>query len=204
MLTALCVAPYLRDMYRGTTRPQRVSWFVFAVLSIVATISQFAEGATAGAWLSSGAAVGFTVVFVASIRRGQGGSTSRDHVSLLIAAVGVVASLVTHHPLAAVVAVIIAELVAVSMTARKAAIDPGSETLTTWVIDTVSGFVAITATSNQPLAALLYPAHHACANGWVVTSIVRGRARQRAQRRPTVSVLQNASGYTSAPLIDGV
>jgi hypothetical protein len=33
-LTAICVVPYLRDVYRGTTRPQRASWFVFSSLAI--------------------------------------------------------------------------------------------------------------------------------------------------------------------------
>ena len=64
LLTAACVIPYLRDIYRGSTRPQRVSWFVFATLSIVAAVGQFADGALAGAWLASGSALGFTLVLI--------------------------------------------------------------------------------------------------------------------------------------------
>ena len=80
-LTAICVVPYLRDIRRGTTRPQRVSWLVFATLSIVAAVSQIAAGGGPGVWLAGGSAFGFTLVFVASIRHGEGGFAASDRVA---------------------------------------------------------------------------------------------------------------------------
>ena len=73
-LTALCVVPYLRDIRRGTThRATGVVAGRSPSSPIVATVSQALAGADAGAWLSAGSAVGFTAVFVASIRHGVGG-----------------------------------------------------------------------------------------------------------------------------------
>ena len=194
LLTALCVVPYLRDIARGSTRPQRTSWFVFAALSIVATVSQLINGNLAGAWLAAGAACGFSVVFVVSIHCGEGGWGGADRVSLAVASVGVVVSVMVREPTVAVAAVIAAELSAVSMTVRKARSDPGSETLATWVLDGVAGVIAIGAVTSPSLAALLYPVHHTCVNGWVVATIVRARNRRAAFRGPTVSARQHASG----------
>ena len=38
--------PYLRDMLRGATRPNRGTWLIWSVLAIVVCLSQRADGAT--------------------------------------------------------------------------------------------------------------------------------------------------------------
>lgn len=175
LLTATCVLPYLRDIYRGRTRPQRVSWFVFATLSIVAAVSQFLAGARAGAWLASGSAIGFTLVFVASIRHGVGGTSVRDLLSLAVALTGVVLSVVVERPIVAVAAVIMAEVAAISLTVRKAVRDPDSETASTWLIDALAGAVALLAVTDHSFMSTLYPVHHLLVNAWVLGAIVLGR-----------------------------
>lgn len=176
LLTAVCVAPYLRDIYRGTTRPQRVSWFVFATLSVVAAVSQFVDGAKAGAWLSAGSAAGFSLVFLASLRHGVGGTSLRDIISLSVALVGVVVSLVVERPIVAVGAVVAAEVAAVSLTARKAFRDPKSETASTWFLDAMAGIVALLAITERSFSELLYPMHHFLVNAWVLGAIVVGKS----------------------------
>jgi hypothetical protein len=177
LLTAVCVIPYLRDIYRGTTRPQRVSWLVFAVLSIVAAVSQFMDGAYAGAWLTGGAALGFTLVFLVSIRRGVGGMSFNDALSLIVASCGLGVSLAVQEPFIAVLAVVVAEVPAVSLTVQKALRDPKSETASTWLIDGLAGVCALLAVSELSLAQVLYPLHHIVANSCVLAAIVlRGHA----------------------------
>lgn len=176
-LTAACVVPYLRGVRLGNTRPQRMTWFVFASVSVVASVSQLLAGGGAGVWLSAGSAIGFAAVFAVSIRRGVGGWARTDRVVLVVAAVGVVASVVVSRPVVAIVAVVLAEIVAVALTVRKAANDPATETLSTWVIDCAAGGVAIAAVDQVSTVDLLYPIHHSIANAAVVAAIVYGRWR---------------------------
>ena len=112
-LTIGSVVPYLRDIRRGTTRPQRTSWFVFATLAMVAAVSQFVDDPGPGAWLAAGAAGAFTLVFVVSIRHGVGGFDPRDVVALAVASIGGVVSMITARPLLAVIGVVVAEMGAV-------------------------------------------------------------------------------------------
>ena len=175
LLTAICVVPYLRDIYRGTTRPQRVSWLVFAVLSIVAAVSQFLDGAYAGAWLTTGAALGFSLVFLASVRRGVGGMSRTEVLSLVIATCGLGVSLAVREPLIAVLAVVVAEIPAISLTVRKTLRDPASETASTWLIDGLAGVCALLAVSELSLSQVLYPLHHIVANSCVLAAIVLRR-----------------------------
>jgi hypothetical protein len=182
LLTAMCVVPYLRDTLRGTTRPQRVSWFVFALLSTVAAISQFLGGGGAGAWLALGGAVGFGLVFIASIPRGVGGFSVVDVGALTIAMIGIATSITTRDPIVAVVAVVSAEIGAIALTARKAMHDPTSETTSTWVLDLVAGVVAVAALTAISFDNLLYPTHHIAANAAVLTAIAVGHARKVQSR----------------------
>lgn len=182
VLTGVCVIPYLRDMRRGVTRPQRTSWFVFAALSVIAAVSQFLAGSPAGAWLALGSATGFTAVFVGSWWYGEGGFAMVDRVVVVIAAAGVAVSLVAAAPVVATAAVVVAELLAISLTVGKTIRDPGSETCATWAIDAVAGLVAIAAIGTVRVEEWLYPVHHAVVNAVVVVVILRGRA---AARRPS-------------------
>jgi hypothetical protein len=178
VLTACCVLPYLRDVHRHTTRPQRTSWLVFAALSIVAAVSQIVAGNSSAAWLAGGSALGFSVVFAVSIRHGEGGRSPRDLAALSIGLIGALLSIVVGRPLIAVVGVIIAEIAAISLTARKAVRDPASETASTWLLDCAAGALAIAAVAQFSLSDLLYPVHHTLVNAWVVVAIGRGRSAQ--------------------------
>jgi hypothetical protein len=188
LLTASCVLPYLRDIRRGTTRPQRASWFVFSTLSITAAVSQFAGGAGPGAWLAAGSAAGFSAVFVVSIRTGEGGFSRADRAALSVAAIAVAASVVTSTPLVALLGVIVAEQAAVVLTVRKTFDDPTSETMSTWILDGAAGVAAIAAIPNfTDLNDLLYPIHHILANLAVVATIIAApasRERRGARRLP--------------------
>jgi hypothetical protein len=196
LLTVACVVPYLRDTVRGDTRPQRVSWFVYASLSTVAAVALWLDGAGAATWLASGAAVGFSAVFVASLRYGVGGSSTLDRVALAIAAVGGAASFAIAEPLLAVAAVIVAEQAATIPTVLKAADDPGSETAVTWMMDGTAGLLAIAAVPELSLAEVAYPFHHMCINLSVLAGITVGRRRlaRRTRRHRIDAVLDEVLG----------
>jgi hypothetical protein len=184
-LSLICVFPYLRDVSRGVTVPQRMSWFVFAMLSTSATVAQAAAGADSGVLLTGGAAIGFSAVFVASIKRGVGGASRWDFVALGISIAGLVLWHLSDRPMVAVAAIGVAELAAVALTVAKSLEAPGSETLSTWVIDGVAGVMAIIAVGRVDAAHLLYPVHHVVLNGAVVAAILTGHKLK--QRSPSLN-----------------
>jgi hypothetical protein len=96
----------------------------------------------------------------------------------VVAAAGTAAWLLSARPLLGLLGVVVAEGAAISLTARKALADPDSETLATWIVDGIAGLIAIGATANASLLTLLYPIHHAVANGLIVAAIAVGRNRR--------------------------
>jgi hypothetical protein len=179
-ILAVCVAvadtiPYVRDILRGTTRPHRGTWLVWGILAIVVTCSQHADGAS---WsvLVAAAQAGLTLgVFVLSIRRGEGGCGRADSVMLAVAAGGIAGWTVAGEPIVATVCVIVADLVAATMMLPKTFRDPGSETLSTFGLASISGLFAVCAVGGLDARLLFYPAYLCVVNGMIALVIYERR-----------------------------
>lgn len=167
--------PYARDVLRGTTRPHRGTWLVWGILAIVVTCSQHADGAS---WsvLVAAAQAGLTLgVFVLSIRCGEGGCGRADAVMLAIAAGGIAGWAVAGEPIVATMCIIVADLVAAAMMMPKTHRDPGSETLSTFGLASLSGLLAVCAVGGADTGLLLYPTYLCAVNGMIALVIYRRR-----------------------------
>ena len=78
--------PYVRDMVRGSTRPHRGTWLIWSVLAVVACLSQRADGASWSLVMAAAQAVLTSIIFVLSIRRGEGGLGPADVLMIALAA----------------------------------------------------------------------------------------------------------------------
>src|ERR687887_1886978 len=98
--------PYIRDIVRGTTRPHRATWLVWAVLAVVVCASQRADGASWSLAMGAAQAVLTSAIFVLAIRRGEGGLRIGDAFVTALALGGVIAWVLAHAPIAATAAVV--------------------------------------------------------------------------------------------------
>jgi hypothetical protein len=168
--------PYIRDIVRGTTRPHRGTWFVWAVLAIVVYGSQRADGASWSLIMAGAQAMLRTLVFVLAVRRGEGGLSATDAAFTAMAAVGVIGWLVADEPIVATASVVAADLVAAAMMAPKTYRDPGSETLVSFALASVGGALAAGAVGTASLALLMYPIYFCVVNAAIALLIFRRRA----------------------------
>ena len=175
ILQLVATAPYLRDILRGTTKPQRATWAIWATLSFVVLASQWASGATWSLALTIGQAVSCAAVFALSLRRGVGGVTRLELALLGVAALGVVGWLVAGDPVVATCSVVVADLIAVGLMLPKTYRQPGSETLATYAIGVVSTLFALVAVNSTAPSLLIYPLYILAADGAVVAVIVLRR-----------------------------
>jgi hypothetical protein len=171
--------PYLRDMARGTTRPHRGAWLIWAALAVVACSSQHADGASWSVLMTAVQAVLTAVVFILALRHGEGGLSAGEVFAMAVAAGGVAAWIVAQEPLLATASVVAADLLAAVMMAPKAYRDPGSETLATYALASLAGALAAGAVGSADPALLLYPVYFCLVNAALATLI---RQRRRALR----------------------
>src|SRR3954464_16016579 len=90
--------PYIRDILRGSTTPQRSTWTIWTTLSFVVLASQWASGATWSLALTIGQAVSCTVIFALAMRRGVGGVSPVEVGLLAIAALGIIGWQIADDP----------------------------------------------------------------------------------------------------------
>src|SRR3954463_14436575 len=167
--------PYARDTLRRATRPHRGTWLIWSVLAVVAYLAQRADGATWSAVMCAAQALMNAAVFALALRRGIGVVALGDRLLLLLAAAGVGGWLASGDPLIATGCVVAADLLAVAMMLPKSWSDPGSETLSTYALASLSGTLAAGAAGTLPL--LVYPVYYCVVNAAVALLLhVRRRA----------------------------
>jgi hypothetical protein len=168
--------PYIRDIVRGTTRPHRGTWLVWAVLAIVVYGSQRADGASWSLIMAGAQAMLTTLVFVLAVRHGEGGLSRTDAAFTAIAAVGVIGWIVADEPIVATASVVAADLLAAAMMAPKTYRDPGSETLASFVLASVGGALAAGAVGSATPALLMYPIYFCVVNAAIALLIHHRRS----------------------------
>jgi len=166
--------PYLFDILKHKTKPERATWFIWSVQGSIAFYSQLllhAHWSLLFAGLNAG---GNLAVFILALFYGVGGWKRIDIVALIIAAVGVVVSAVAKAPLIALFAVILADFAGLVPTLHKTYLMPGSETTITWFALGTSALLAIGSVGSWEFSLLLYPVYFALANYAVLVAQALG------------------------------
>jgi hypothetical protein len=185
IISVLDAVPYIRDVMRGTTRPHRGTWLIWSSLAIVALASQLADGAEWSVVMVAAQALATGVIFLVSIRRGEGGLSPVDITLITIAALGVVGWLVFSEPVVATACVVAADTLGVAMMLPKTWREPASETLSTYALASTAGLLSTFAVGAIEVSLLLYPVYFFVANGLIaVVIVVRRRVAGPAGCRP--------------------
>lgn len=183
VLSIVMIIPYIRDIFRLETKPERGSWFIWTVLGLIAFISQLSKGATDSLWLTAGQTVSVLVIFLLSIKYGYGGLGKRDIQGLLGAGVGLLLWYLTREAAFALIFVILIDSIGTYLTAIKSYSDPESETLSTWVISGTSGIFGMLAVGSFNFILLAYPFYIMLANYAIVGAIFLGKKRISNKRK---------------------
>ncbi len=139
VLSIVMVIPYIIDIYKKETKPERASWLIWTVLGIIAFASQLAKGATDSLWLTTGQTLAVFFVFILSIKYGVGGLTKWDIRALIAAAIGLVIWYFTKEAAWALFIVVAIDSIGSLITVVKSYLDPETETVSTFVISGASG-----------------------------------------------------------------
>jgi len=183
LLSILMIVPYARDILLLKTKPERASWFIWTVLGFIAFFIQLAKGATDSLWLTAGQTFAVFIIVLLSIKYGAGGLGKRDRLALIAAGVGLLLWYFTSEPLYALLIVIVIDSIGSLLTALKSYEDPGSETLSTWIMSGASGVFGCLAVGSLSPVLLAYPFYIVITNSSIAVCIFIGRTRMRKVRK---------------------
>ena len=187
LIGVLDTIPYVRDTLRGSTRPHRGTWLIWGVLAVVVSLSQYADGASWSLVMAGVQAVLTSLVFVLSVRRGEGGVSRADITMIAIAGAGVTGWIVADEPIVATACVVAADLIGAGLMVPKTYRDPHSETLITFAFASLGGALAAGAVGAIDVSLLLYPVYYCVINGAIALLIWERRltrAEAAAPRAP--------------------
>jgi len=179
---------YLLAIIRGRAKPDRVTWWVLAVVSALIASSYYAAGARETIWLPLEYVVNFLVVALFSIRYGEG--PPRLHLLDRLCLGGAVASALVWWSFGSTAlglySAIATECIGLVPTAVKAYARPWTEDRTAWMIATVASALNVLALRSHELALSAYPLYILVTNIVVTALILRSAflgLMRRAERR---------------------
>ena len=160
VLSIIAYAPYIRDTIAGTTRPDRACWLIWAVLASISGASNLYEGASVSLFFIGVQVLGTLIIFVLSIWRGAGQYLSRENGIILgVSAVGLVSWYLTDSAVYALAISISVSALGGMGTIRKAYLDPGSETQSTWLISSAAALLGVVSVGAADPVLLAYPVY---------------------------------------------
>jgi hypothetical protein len=183
LLAVIVTVPYVRDILRGTTRPQRATWLIWSVLGVAAFAAQAASGPNWSLVMIGSEACVMVLIFVLAIPHGEGGLRPIDLTMLCLAGLGLVGWAIVDEPVVATMFVVVADAIGLGLMVPKTVRDPRSETLSTFVLASVSGVLGAIAVGRLDQALLLYPVYYALGNGVLATIIWTARRRSPPSAR---------------------
>lgn len=177
LFVVLSSIPYIIDILRKKTKPHRVTWLIYTVLSSIAFFSQLAKGATDSLWLSGFITIDVTLCFLLSLKYGVGGVAKKDIVVFLFAALGLVAWYLTNEAAIALYIVILIDMAGSYLTLEKAYKQPETETFIMWFFSAIAAFFAMLAVGSLNIILLSYPLAILLIDGSIATAILLGKRK---------------------------
>ncbi|MEW6748147.1 MAG: hypothetical protein AB1295_00360 [Candidatus Micrarchaeota archaeon] len=147
--------PYIYSTVKGKTRPNRATWFIWAVVGIVVFASYYSLGAWSTLWYAIPG--GTVITALLSIRYGQGGWSRFDSLCLMGAFIALVLWFLSRSPFVALVTLIVTDFFAYLPTIKKTYADPSSESQGGWALFALAGVLNFLAIDRWTVEIAFYP-----------------------------------------------
>jgi hypothetical protein len=180
VVNTIGMVPYVKDVFKHKTKPERATWWIWLALGTVAISAQVAAGSTWSLFMVGAQTTAVGVIAFLSLKYGYGTFKRKDFISLLIAMFGLVLWKITSDPLYALLIVVAIDALAVWLTAAKTWKAPHTETLIAWILSSLAGLFGVLAVGKPNFAQLIYPLYILTANSTVTWVIIYRRKKLSA------------------------
>src|SRR3989344_6368003 len=122
---------YIRDIFRGNTKPHTYTWLICAIVTTIVFLGQWVSGGGPGSWATGVAALLTTFTLILSLKGGYGTKdiTNFDKICLFLSLLTILPWLLVKSVLWSVILATVIDLIAFFPTMRKTWRAPYSESL---------------------------------------------------------------------------
>ena len=182
LITIGSVLPYIRDIIKGKTKPNIVSWFTWTILTGIATIAEVSAHEYRTAIFTGAAVVETAIVVILGLKYGDNKYTKFDVYCQLGAILGLVLWALFDSPALAVIAVVSIDFIGALPTLRHSWMKPGEETWITFALAGLGAVFALFALTAYNWTSLTYAVYIVAIN-IVMSTILITRAKKHAHLR---------------------
>ena len=181
LLTLVSVIPYIKDIIRGSTKPNIVSWITWTLLTGVATAAEIAAHEYVAAIFTGSAVLETGMIVVIGLKYGYVKYTFFDVACQVGAIVGLILWQLFNSPAIGVIASVSIDFIGALPTIRHSWKSPHEETWITYGLCAIGGVFAIAALSNYNWVSLPYAVYIVIINLTFVLILI-GRTGPKARR----------------------
>jgi hypothetical protein len=179
-ITLLAIIPYVLDIFRGLTRPNVVTWFLWTLNGSILAYAQYTAGASWTLSVLVASTLSTAIVTVLAVPFGQRNYGVLDGVCLVMALAAMAGWWWTKNPVVAIVLGVLAEIFAVSPTIAKTYRAPKTETPITYWATSFATVMSLIASTKFDIANLLFPIYSISVNTLIAVMASNGRRRRSA------------------------
>ncbi len=149
---------YIRDIFRGNTKPHIYTWLIWSIVTIIGFLGQWVTGAGAGSWATAVSAAYSVIVFLLAFKYGTPDITTFDKICLALALISIVPWLLTSNILLSVLLASFTDVIGFVPTIRKTWHAPKSESFGSQLFDATKHTLSIISLQSYSLTTWVYPA----------------------------------------------
>lgn len=157
IVSLVAFIPYILAILWGETKPNRATWWIWAVVGLMLGASYYSSGANHTIWVPVSYIIGPFVTAILSIKYGVGGWTRFDRNCLLGAGVSAVLWWMFNSPLTVLLINLFIDSMGALPTIRKVYHEPESEDSTAWVLSFVANTINLFAVERWTFKIAIYP-----------------------------------------------
>lgn len=180
-VTLLAFLFYIRDAIDRKSRPNRATWIIWTVLSMVISASYYAAGARDTIWAALGFTIGQAAVALVSLRYGTPGWSALDKACLAGAAMGMAAWALSGSAFLALLIAMAVDFIGAIPTIRKALREPDSESRAGWILFGIGNILNVLAIERWTPEIAIFPIYFLLVNGIILALSLRKPKKSRTE-----------------------
>lgn len=153
------VLPYCRDILRGKSKPNLVSWITWTLLAGITTAALIAAGEMRAAFFAASATFAPGLVTILGLKHGYVEYTRFDVICQISAVIGIILWQLFNDPVLAVIASITIDIIGSAPTVRHSWLKPFEETWQTYAISVFTVSLGIIGLKTYDFINLVYPVY---------------------------------------------
>lgn len=187
--------PYVYEVIKGRGKPSRMSWFIWSLSTATILFSLGETGTSEAIWVPIADAVGCFAIFILSLKKGIGGFTKTDKISLSIVIASLLIWWFTGNALVALLMNLFIYISGYIPTIKKSIHHPENESRFAWMlffIGVIINLIVVGIGSDTGFAVWLYPIVLVITVGTLFYFLIREvPKRGNNQKKRSFKILKN-------------